>query len=153
MSEQFLQARLFRFAVVGVLGFCVDGGLLTLLMISGWDVLWARCCSFSLAVTITWFFNRLWTFNTRKQTGMKKEYLAYFFIQFVGAGINLSLFFILLDTHPFFRSVPLIPLAAGAGVSLMFTFLVSRNIVFRSSPAEAVPGTALDSNKGRYYKR
>ena len=153
MPDRSVKFKFVRFAMVGGLGFCVDGGLMTLLMVSGLEVLWARCISFSSAVTVTLLFNRLWTFESARHTGKKKEYLTYFFTQVVGAGINLSLFFILLDKHPLFRSIPLIPLAAGAGLSLMFTFLVSRKIVFRSGTADAVLCTGQKSNNIRYSKR
>lgn len=120
-----------RFVVVGGLGFCVDGGLLTILMRYGWDIIPARSCSFLLAVSVTWLFNRLWTFDSGKRISMRRQYVYYFGTQVSGAIINLSIFFMLINIYPALRYTPLIPLAVGAAVSLVFNYMVSKTIVFK----------------------
>jgi putative flippase GtrA len=130
--REYLLGREFRrFVVVGGIGFCVDGGLLTILMRYGWDVILARSCSFLLAVSSTWLLNRLWTFDSGKLIGLRREYAYYFSAQVLGAMINLSIFFILISLYPAFRETPLIPLAFGAAVSLGFNYMVSKSIVFK----------------------
>lgn len=130
--RKYLLAREFRrFVVVGGLGFCVDGGLLTLLMKDGWDVIPARCCSFLFAVSATWLLNRLWTFSSGKLISIRREYTYYFGTQVLGAVINLSIFFVLIELYPTLRDTPLIPLAFGATVSLAFNYVVSKRIVFK----------------------
>lgn len=120
-----------RFVIVGALGFCVDGGLLTILMKYGYDVIPARCCSFFVAVSVTWLLNRIWTFDTGKLVSIRREYIYYFGTQVMGAAINLSIFFALIGIYPLLRDTPLIPLAFGAAVSLGFNYLVSKVFVFR----------------------
>lgn len=130
--SKYILGREFRcFLVVGGLGFCVDGGLLTILMRYGWDVILARSCSFLLAVSATWLLNRLWTFDSGKLISIRREYAFYFSAQMLGATINLSIFFILIRVYPAFRDIPLIPFAFGAAVSLAFNYIVSKRIVFK----------------------
>jgi putative flippase GtrA len=116
---------------VGGIGFCVDGGLLTVLMDAGFDVLGARSVSFLSAVTCTWLLNRLWTFRLQGQPRVRREYASYLAAQTIGALINLAVFFVLIEIHPFLRDRPLIPLAFGAAVSLAFNYAVSRKYVFK----------------------
>lgn len=129
---QYLTERQFhRFMVVGGFGFCVDGGLLTLLMQNDWSIISARSCSFSFAVSTTWLLNRLWTFDSGKRISARKEYSYYFITQILGALINLSIFFSLINLYPALRNIPLLPLAFGATVSMAFNYLVSKKIVFK----------------------
>ncbi|WP_158603842.1 GtrA family protein [Acidovorax sp. 94] len=121
-----------RFVVVGGLGFCIDAGLLTILIEDNLDVMLARSCSFFVAVSATWMLNRLWTFNSGGFLSIRREYAYYFSVQILGAAINLSIFFILIDFCPEFLDIPLIPLAFGAIASLMFNYVVSKKIVFKS---------------------
>lgn len=126
------QARqFFRFLSVGAMGFFVDGGLLTALMQSGWKILPARLVSFMSAVTLTWLLNRLLTFELKKHVGVRREYGSYIATQIIGALINLSVFFALIEFHPSLRDIPLIPLAFGAVVSLVFNYMMSKNYVFK----------------------
>lgn len=131
LREYLLGREFRRFVVVGGLGFCVDGGLLTILMWYGWDVIPARCCSFLFAVSTTWLLNRLWTFSSGALVSIRREYAYYFGTQMLGAVINLTIFFILIELYPVFRDTPLIPLAFGATVSLAFNYVVSKRIVFK----------------------
>lgn len=127
-----LKREFTRFVLVGGLGFCVDGGLLTFLMKCGWDVIPARCGSFLFAVSATWFLNHAWTFDQTKPLSIRREYAYYFLAQLLGAVINLSIFFVLIGIYPAFRDIPLIPLAFGAAVSLLFNFIVSKKLVFKT---------------------
>lgn len=125
------EPEFFRFLFVGGVGFCIDGGLLTLLMQSEWEVFPARAVSFMSAVTCTWLFNRFWTFGSNGRLPIRKEYAAYMTTQVVGAIINLSVFFVLIYARPAYLDMPFIPLAFGAGVSLIFNYMVSKNYVFK----------------------
>lgn len=128
----FLQKQeLTKFVFVGGVGFCIDGGLLTLLMKLDWGVLPARSLSFMSAVTCTWLLNRNWTFDREEPVGVRKEYASYIATQIAGAGINLLVFFLLIGLYPAWRNTPLIPLAVGAAVSLIFNYTVSKKYVFK----------------------
>jgi len=120
-----------KFSLVGSTGFCVDGGLLTLFMQLGWEILPARSVSFLSAATCTWLLNRLWTFKQEKRAKVRMEYASYFATQLAGAGINLLVFFALIGLYSSLRVTPLIPLAFGAAISLAFTYTVSKKYVFK----------------------
>lgn len=97
---------------------------------SDWSILAARSVSFLSAVTCTWLVNRFWTFELVKQVGVRREYAAYMTVQVVGALVNLTLFFVLIELHPLLESVPLIPLAFGATFALAFNYTISKKYVF-----------------------
>ena len=121
-----------RFAAVGGIGFVVDGGILTLMMSRGQGALASRFVSFGVAVTMTWVLNRAWTFSRTRRTNRGHEYVAYLVTQGVGAALNLGVFFTLLWVYPALRQHPLVPLAAGALVALIFNFIVSKTLVYHS---------------------
>jgi putative flippase GtrA len=123
--------ELSRFAAVGAVGFAIDGGILTLLMQRAFAPFEARLVSFSIAVTATWALNRIWTFSRNRRAQKGHEYLAYVITQVIGAALNLAVFFAILDTYPALRDYPLVPLAAGAIVGLVFNFTVAKMWVYR----------------------
>ncbi len=122
-----------RFLCVGAIGFCIDGGLLTLFMLKGWEILPSRSLSFLSAVTSTWLINRLWTFKLEKSAGKSKEYAYYIATQVLGTAINLLIFYFLIKFNPSLRNTPLIPLAIGAAISLGFNYAVSKKFVFKGT--------------------
>jgi putative flippase GtrA len=130
-SVAFLNRQLLRFILVGGAGFCIDGGLLTVLMQSGWDILPARLVSFAMAVTCTWAANRFWTFKLSRHISLTREYIAYITVQVIGALINLAIFFALMEMYPLLRYFPLAPLAFGAAISLVFNYTVSKKYAFK----------------------
>jgi putative flippase GtrA len=126
-----------KFVLVGAVGFCIDAGLLTLLMQLGWEILPARAISFMSAATGTWGLNRVWTFKYKECFELHKEYIFYIATQVIGACINLSVFFVLIEVYPMLTSIPLIPLAFGAVVSLVFNYTVSKVYVFKGQSDES----------------
>jgi putative flippase GtrA/ubiquinone/menaquinone biosynthesis C-methylase UbiE len=136
-----------RFALVGGLGFLVDASVLTLL-VNGLDKnhLSARAVSFALAVTVTWLANRHWTFEPTQHRG--KEYAGYITTQIVGAVINLGIYVVLIALFPDLAKTPVIPLACGALVALIFNFFAARRFVFqaiRQTDSKAVDPVRSDS--------
>jgi putative flippase GtrA len=127
-----LAAKMLAFAVVGAIGFLVDAGLLTLSSRSGMNVYAARCISFSAAVLVTWLLNRIFVFGGTAALGGRKsaEYGRYLCVQVVGAAINLATFAAVLTIYPRLAAVPVLPLAAGAALGLVFNFAGARRWVF-----------------------
>lgn len=134
-ASQFL-----TFALVGSIGFVVDGGILSALAAYlSFDVYLSRLVSFSSATIVTWALNRIFTFrrpNAGLERGRAREYASYLAIQILGALINLGIFSYLIWRHPPLKAAPIIPLAAGALVALFFNFLASRHFVFRLAHLE-----------------
>jgi putative flippase GtrA len=120
------------FAVIGGIGFFVDGGILTILnSVYGIDLLPARIASFSAAVTITWFLNRQRTFADNKDEKIISEWGRYAAVNSIGSIINMGIFFWLVARYEALARVPLVPLGIAASVALVFNFLASKYIVFR----------------------
>jgi putative flippase GtrA len=122
-----------RFAMVGTVGFFVDG--LTLLWLLEIDraLFPARMASFTCAVSVTWYLNRMWTFN---QAGVDKstvvQYGIYIIVQVIGAGINIGTFFLVIYWFPMAGRQPLIPLAMGSLVAMGFNYLLAKKVVYKN---------------------
>jgi len=137
--------RLPGFVLVGAIGFLIDAGILTALM-KGLDFghYGARAISFAIAVTSTWYMNRRWVFERNAVRMNSREYTSYLSVQVIGALINLSVFAAVIEFVPGLAKVPVIPLAAGAAVALLFNFSASSRFVF-SEPKnqKSKPGESL----------
>jgi putative flippase GtrA len=117
---------------VGLVGFVVDAAILSTLVHGwGWPHYSARALSFASAVTVTWHVNRRWVFApTRDRT---REYGAYFGVQAVGAAINLGTYILVIAVVPSLAHLPVLPLAAGAVLALVFNYSAASRWVFASS--------------------
>jgi putative flippase GtrA len=125
--------RVTAFAAVGVLGFCIDGGLLTALVRSGsMNPYLARLVSFPIAVLVTWALNRKFAFSSFAESPKERaaEYGRYFSVQVVGAVANLVVYGLCLFSWPGLAAWPVIPLAIGAVAGLMVNFAGSKLWVF-----------------------
>lgn len=121
-----------HFAVIGGIGFVVDGGILTLLnSVYGVNLLPARLVSFSAAVTTTWFLNRQRTFSDSKDKKLVNEWGRYAAVNSIGSILNMGIFFWLIAQYEALARIPLVPLGIAASVALVFNFLASKYIVFR----------------------
>lgn len=120
------------FAIIGVVGFCIDGSVLTVLSVGmGMNIFFSRFVSFSLASSSTWFLNRKYTFKQPGNTSRSREYLRYIIIQVAGALLNLGIFTWLVAARPELRAFPIIPLGVGAGFALLFNFWGARILVYQ----------------------
>lgn len=132
---QKLRYQLATFAIIGSVGFAVDGGVLTYLSVGmGMNVYLSRFISFALACLATWLLNRKYTFrrpNHFPGFSRGREYSRYVIIQTCGALINLGVFTWLIAVNPEFKSIPIVPLAFGSGLALVFNFVGARMWVFQ----------------------
>ena len=118
--------------MVGVVGFAVDGAVLQLLVsAASWSPYAARVLSFPAALTANFFLNRAWTFGALRMSPAR-AYGAYGAIQLIGALINLLVFTLCLLLAPALYAHPLLALAIGSGVAMLFNYYASRRLVFRS---------------------
>ena len=126
--------RLPSFATVGAAGFVVDATLLSLLVhVGSWSHYTARAVSFAAAVTVTWYCNRHWVFPRTDNATF--EYGAYFGVQSVGAVINLGAYALIIALLPGLARAPVIPLAVGAALALLFNYWAASRWVFAPPPA------------------
>lgn len=124
------QAR--SFIAIGAIGFCIDGGLLTLFNSAyGFELVPSRLISFSVAVTVTWMLNRMRTFADRAGTKPVREWSRYAFVNGIGALLNMAIFFWLIAQFEQMARVPLVPLAIAASIALVFNFFASKHVAFR----------------------
>jgi len=122
-----------RFALVGGMGFLIDGTILSgTLHFFPTAVLAARVPSFLVAATATWWLHRRFTF---RETGAHRPKAAQWasFIATNGVGnlINLLVYGLLVTVGDW---RPLLALAAASIVAMFFNYSVSRFIVFRARP-------------------
>ncbi|MDH4318134.1 MAG: GtrA family protein [Desulfobulbaceae bacterium] len=131
-----VDSRILTFAMVGGCGFVVDASLLTLLSMQFcFDVLPSRVVSFTCATLVTWLLNRTITFSCRASQvtqARRKEYFFYLMVQMVGATLNFAVFLVLVEWKPVLSQVPVVPLAGGALVALVFNFVMSCQFVFKN---------------------
>ena len=121
-----------NFVVVGAIGFCVDGSILTILNFAyGLDLVTSRLISFAAAVTVTWALNRQRTFANRAGPQPVREWGRYALVNGIGALLNMAIFFWLIAHVQLLAGTPLVPLAIAAGIALIFNFFASRHVAFR----------------------
>ena len=126
--------ELFRFGLVGICGFVMDGCLLSVLVTEfGTNPLVARGISFPVAVFTTWLLNRRFTFDVGRSSakGKVSEYSRYLFVQLAGGAVNLAIYGLLLMLIPTFWRMPLYALGIASGFALMVNYLGTRHIAFR----------------------
>jgi putative flippase GtrA len=128
-----------RYAIVGTAGFLVDGGVMQLLTsMAEVSPLAARAVSFPLALTLTWALNRAWTFETGRARAPATQYGRYLAVQIAGFAINYASFAGLVLGGGVWARWPLLALAAGALLSMILTYLLSRALVFSARPPPPV---------------
>lgn len=120
-----------KFLLVGTLGFAVDAGILVALSALCVSASTARPCSFLVAVTVTWYLNRTYTFHhLATKHRLATEWLRYLITGSSGAAVNLLVFYALLWSAPG-AIHPLIALASGSIAALLFNFLGAKHFAFR----------------------
>jgi len=124
-----------RFLAVGTLGFIVDAGTLLLLVSAGGDPYVMRLVSFAVAVSVTWWCNRNWTFRSASRLAWQAEYLRYFGVQAAGAAVNYAFYAGVLTVIGLTALNLVLALAVGSFVALVVNFSGARALVFKPRPA------------------
>jgi putative flippase GtrA len=119
-----------RFLLVGAVGFVVDGCLLVLLVDAfGASPLPARIPSFLVAVTVTWWLHRRFTFpEARANHPTLGEWLRFVGANALGNGLNLGIYGFLVGLGGW-RAVP--ALAVASGIAAAINYGASAGWVFR----------------------
>jgi putative flippase GtrA len=125
-----LPPELSRFLLVGAVGFIVDGGALLLLVhVAHLSAIWSRLPSFLVAVTVTWWLHRNFTFEAvRHSAPSVREWLRFILANSLGNGLNLGLYWLLIVQ---FAWVPLAALAFASVAAAAINSHVSARWVFR----------------------
>lgn len=123
--------QIWRFGLVGGVGFIVDGGFLWGLSTIGWSPYIARLVSFPAAVVTTWALHRVFTFATAKKVVPLRQLGRYFGVQVVGALVNFAAFFAVLQMVGETPQTALAALSVGAVCGLIVNYVGSRCLVFQ----------------------
>ncbi len=87
--------QLAKFCVVGAIGYCVNLAVYAALLHAGLHYLLAATCSFFVAVTSNYTWNRLWTFRDRR-AGVAAQGMRFFVVAVASLGANLIVLHVLI---------------------------------------------------------
>ena len=119
------------FVVVGTVGFIVDATILAVLVHGyQWGDYTARLVSFAVAVTVTWLLNRSYVFADARTHNRRSEYTRYLTVQGMGMAINFLIYSLCLISSPLMDQWPVLALAVGSAVALIFNYAGARIFVF-----------------------
>jgi putative flippase GtrA len=126
--------QFFAFAVIGVVGFAVDAGVLYLLLhLTPAGFYLGRVISFLCAATVTWYLNRTFTFpDAAREWALEREWLRFLGANSLGGFVNVGMYSLLVWKSAFFAAFPVLAVAAGSLSGLTVNFTLTRAYVFRS---------------------
>jgi putative flippase GtrA len=87
--------QLGKFCAVGALGYAINLGVYAAVLHAGVHYLVAATCSFLVAVTSNYFWNRVWTFRDRR-AGVAAQGMRFFVVSLVSLGANLLVLHVLI---------------------------------------------------------
>ena len=87
--------QLGKFCVVGALGYGINVAVYTVLLHAGLHYLLAATCSFVVAATNNYVWNRIWTFHDRRGH-MAVQGLRFLVVSLVALGANLLVLHLLI---------------------------------------------------------
>jgi putative flippase GtrA len=132
-----------KFGVVGAICYGIDFAIFNLLLLAYDEPFSAKTIATVIATTVAFMGNRYWTWRDRESTGLRREYLLYFFFNGVGLAITLGCIGINAWLGGFwpgiFDTKIAINVAAnlvGVGLASLFRFWSYRRFVFKPAPAE-----------------
>ncbi len=127
--------RFFKFLVVGGLGFVVDTGVLSLLVLAfSVDRVIAKGVAFSLAVVNNFIWNRFWTYPESRSKSALAQVAQFALVSLVGLGINLIVFGWANRTALHWVSSLLalyVAQATAVGVALFWNYAANRLVTYR----------------------
>lgn len=119
------------FALGGVVGFVVDAGIVHgLVRWADWSPYLARVVSFLCAASVTWVWNRTFTFAHRRRSGKRGEWLRWVGVMAVGAVLNYGIFALLVAWFALVHQWPVLGVAAGSACAALINFAGARAVVF-----------------------
>ena len=118
-------SQLFRFGCVGAAAAAVHLSVVALLVATlGMAPLWANVAGFGVAIQVTYFGHRNWTFRAVKRGG---DYQRMLLVSLVSFALNEALYAVLLHTTPLDYRLALVLVLVAVAV---LTFIGSRIWVF-----------------------
>ena len=130
MTRPAPRAQFLRFALIGAIGFALDGG--GLMLLTEWfeaDPIASRFATFSVAVVTTWRLNRRYAFTSGGRR-LLAEFGTYLGVQGFGFLCNLAVYSVAVLFLPHPLNIPIVALVIAAGVGLLANFLGLKHLVF-----------------------
>lgn len=123
--------RIIKFGFIGVIGFCVDSGVLLFgTKILNLDPYSARIISYLAAATTTWLGNRLLTFADRPKTPLAKQWLLFLSLNAVGFAVNYTTYAVLVASFAYIYANPTWAVAAGSLAGMVLNYVASTRVIF-----------------------
>jgi putative flippase GtrA len=131
--QRLFNSRFLRFGLVGGAGFVVNEiALAGALRLGHLDKYTGWLAAFLVAVTFTWWGNRTLTFRSHAtRTGLLREWATFVIANSLGACANFAVYFALVALAAAPLNNPLIAIAAGTLVGMVFNYMASLRFVFR----------------------
>jgi len=140
LANRLERERFLKFMAVGVIGACVDFGIMNFLTkVFGTSLVFAGTISFISAVISNFLFNRYWTYPDSRSRPIGKQLAMFFLVNLAGLLIRIPiLHFLELPIQNFFiqlnSAIPLTPqflgknltLAVAVGIVMLWNFFVNR---------------------------
>ncbi len=118
------------FGTVGTLGFLVDTAVVYALRHS-LGLYGAGMASYSVAATVTWVLNRIWTFRGQGSGRAHHQWARFLAVNLGGFVLNRGTYAALVTFVPLCAAQPVYAVAAGAIAGMFLNFCLSRSMVFR----------------------
>lgn len=124
--------KLFRFGVVGLIGFVVDTAVVYALAPFS-NLFVAGIVAYPVAATFNWVINRVWTYGDRDHTliSLHRQWTLFLVANSIGFVLNRGTYVFLIANVPICAAHPVIAVAAGAVAGLFSNFVLSHRVVFR----------------------
>ncbi len=133
-----LLLEMFRFGVVGGVGFVVDSAVLLAMLALGLGPYGGRVVSYVVAASCTFALNRAWTFRhqPKSQTPVR-QWALFLALNLIGFACNYGAYAALISGVPLVARYPVLGVAAGSLAGMTGNFLLSRRFVFGAAPKAA----------------
>ncbi len=136
LAGRLSNSRFLRFAVVGAAGFLVnEAALFVALKLLHLGAYAGGVFAFFVAVTFTWWGNRMLTFRENAARGtrdMAAEWLKFVAANGLGFAVNYAIYATLVTFARAPLNSPYVALGCGTIVGLIFNFAMSKRFVFRA---------------------
>jgi putative flippase GtrA len=136
LAASIARSRFLRFTLVGAAGFVVNEAALWIALHGlRLNAYIGGVFSFLVAVTFTWWGNRMLTFSEHAAHGVRSvcaEWLSFLAANGFGFLVNYGVYATLIAAAPKPLNNPFVGLAFGTVAGLLFNFILSSRIVFRT---------------------
>lgn len=124
-----LLRQIWRFGLVGIVGYIVNAGLVESLVLKMGPI-HAQMLAFPAAVSVTWWLNRRFTFGASHHR-LHHEWLRYVLANMLGWAANNGAYLWMIFSVPLTYRHPALAVAVGSLAGMVLNFSASRLIVFK----------------------